>query len=200
MSNKPNYVFKSVVISSGLDALQRSVSKSIFNNAQEHNFKFKYTCLEAQSINDYMNTFAEAEWHEAMLINHSSYARVKRLKSRVTNLLNKGTCIFATLTFTDDVLNSTSIDTRRQYVFRFLKSVSSDYVANIDFGKKNGREHYHAIILANKIDCKLYKYGAINVKKIHKSSNPIKLAKYISKLTNHAIKETTKRSAIIYSR
>lgn len=44
-------------------------------------------------------------------------------------------------------------------------------------------------------------YGGLNVKRIRKNtSSSYKLSKYITKLTNHAVKETCKRSTLLYSR
>jgi hypothetical protein len=78
------------------------------------------------------------------------------------------------------------------------------YVANIDYGAKNKREHYHALINCDKIDFSNWrKYGNINAERVKNKdieSDKIKLSKYIAKLSNHAIKETTKRSCLIYSR
>ena len=78
------------------------------------------------------------------------------------------------------------------------------YVANIDYGSKNKREHYHALINCDKVDFKSWrKYGNINAKRVRNKdieSDKTKLSKYIAKLSNHAIKETTKRSCLIYSR
>lgn len=136
---------------------------------------------------------------EAKKINHASYQRANRLKQRISTIIQKDS-LFLTFTFTDEVLQRTSSDTRKQYVRRFLNAFNVPYVANIDFGSKNGREHYHAILQMPKINLTQWKYGALNGKIIRNTSDDIKLAKYISKLTNHAIKETTKRQAIIYSR
>lgn len=126
--------------------------------------------------------------------------RVKRARKKIENILSLGPCVFLTLTFTDKVLESTSKDTRKRYIKRFLHSISSNYVANIDFGKQNGREHYHAIVQIDKVDFTTWHYGAINGKKIAFVENPIALAKYIVKLSNHALKLTTKGFKLIYSR
>lgn len=126
--------------------------------------------------------------------------RVKRARKKIESILAIGPCVFLTLTFTDKVLETTSIDTRKKYVKRFLHTISSDYVANIDFGKENGREHYHAIVQIDKVDFTTWHYGAINGRKIVFVENPIILAKYIVKLANHALKLTTKGFRIIYSR
>lgn len=75
-------------------------------------------------------------------------------------------------------------------------------MANKDFGATNGREHYHAVVLVKgKLNYSKWRYGCLNGQKIRLNgiSNE-KLAKYLSKLTNHAVKETCKRSVLIYSR
>lgn len=140
-------------------------------------------------------------YDECVRIVNADSSRRKRLRKRIENMFTQGTCVFLTLTFADDVLNNTDAKTRRVYVARFLKSVSSQYVGNIDFGAENGREHYHAVVVSNTDDFSSWTYGfykAITVRKDEADAK--RLATYVSKLTNHAIKETTKRNALIYSR
>lgn len=130
----------------------------------------------------------------------SKEKRSNRLKKRIESFLVGGEACFLTLTFTDKVLNHTTAETRREYVRKFLKSFGVPFVANKDFGAKNHREHYHAVIKIPRVDFKKYPYGAIHGQTIHNTADSVKLSKYIAKLTNHAIKETTKRSVLLYSR
>lgn len=125
--------------------------------------------------------------------------RNARLKRKITKMMNKGDCVFLTLTFRDDVLDTTTPEQRRLYVIRYLKGQSDTYIANIDFGSANGREHYHSILLG-KADLGRWTYGNIDARRVIKSSNPGVLGNYINKLVCHAIKETTKRAHLIYSR
>jgi hypothetical protein len=119
-------------------------------------------------------------------------------------MLSNGECLFLTLTFNDDALNRSTADSRRQCVRRFLNGFNAPYVANIDFGGKNDREHYHAVICLKKADFDGYKwaktYGFYKAQVIKGANSDKRLAKYISKLTAHAIKETCKGNRIIYSR
>ena len=129
--------------------------------------------------------------------------RTKRLNKKITDMLFVGQCYFVTLTFTDVTLNSTNELTRRRYVSRYLKSQTPYYIANIDFGSQREREHYHAIVFGQMDFTLWHKYGAINCKTIFTKFNDastVKLAKYITKLTNHAIKNTAKNSRCIYSK
>lgn len=141
---------------------------------------------------------------ECYKINHAECERTKRLQSRVASMLLNGSCVFLTLTFTDTTLASTTEKQRRVAVSRYLKQYGCKYVANIDFGSKNKREHYHALINCDKVNFDTWrKYGNINAERVRNKdieSDKTKLSKYIAKLSNHAIKETTKRSCLIYSR
>ena len=202
-----DYEFKAKVISSGLCQIEKKISKTLYvNNIKElygidiENSNTYSNEMCHQLIQYYMENFPN-ELLEAQKINHATYQRVKRLKDRIAELLNKP-CLFLTLTFTTEKLENTSADTRRQKVRRFLSSFDCPFVANKDFGAKNGREHYHAVIQIEHIDYSLWTYGAIKGLKVRLDENSTKerLAKYVAKLTNHAIKETTKRSVLIYSR
>lgn len=189
----------------GLDLLQREVSKSFYadycRNAWGLVARSKYSVEQAQGIREQMEEDCPKEWKEAERINDAYFHRVKRLKHRISDMLKSGDCLFLTFTFTNYILLTTNADTRRQKVRRYLSQYNCPYVANIDFGKKYGREHYHAIIQCDKVDFSLYNYGALNGQKItNQGDDIVRLAKYISKLTNHAIKKTTKQNYIIYSR
>lgn len=149
---------------------------------------------------DIEDKFTIDEINECQKINKAFYNRLQRLKERVLFIINSGKGIFLTLTFTDCILKNTNAETRKMYIWRFLKSLNCRYIANIDFGAKNHREHYHALVEIESVDNKLYSYGAINFQRVHDTSDSVKLSKYIAKLTNHALKETTKRNVIMYSK
>lgn len=141
------------------------------------------------------------DWKVAHQINQNAYRRVRKIKNKITSSVMSKNAIFLTLTFRDDVLAKTNQQTRRKYVSLFLASVSSRYVANIDFGKKHEREHYHAIVECEKVERTLWKYGAINFKRVPaRDLDQTRIAKYVAKLTNHAIKKTAHNIRLIYSR
>ena len=128
--------------------------------------------------------------------------RNKKLRQKLTPIILSLDGQFLTITFSDEVLATTTFETRRLYVRRFLKLVSPYfYVANVDYGSENGREHYHAII-KGRIDYSLwYKYGIINGEVIRPYTKDVnKVSEYINKLTNHHIKASAKQSKLIYSR
>lgn len=131
-------------------------------------------------------------------------AKTYRVRTKILSIMMTGACSFLTLTFTDEVLANTTEETRRRYVSRFLKSKCTDYVANIDYGKLNGREHYHAVVNGIDIDMADWdKYGfshCVPVGRKDDHTTASKISKYLYKLSNHATKETTQRKKIIYSR
>ena len=75
---------------------------------------------------------------------------------------------FVSLTFTDEVINSTSETTRHRYVQRWCNEFCRDYYVNQDFGKTNHREHYHAVVaLSHEVEQEViqYMYERQNAKK-----------------------------------
>lgn len=134
-------------------------------------------------------------------LNRNRQARTKRLNDKINKMTYLGQCIFVTLTFNDNSLQNTTEVTRRRYVSRYLKEQSDYYIANIDYGGIGGREHYHAVVFGRLDLEKWHKYGGIDVERIKSSlSDNLKVSKYISKLTNHAIKNTCKNKRLIYSK
>lgn len=164
--------------------------------------------VEGETKNDFECFLAReygAEWYEIAneceRIGNSSRQRIKRLKSRVNDLLSKGECLFLTLTFNDCVLENTDKHERAKMVNDYLKSQSSDFIANIDFGKVNNREHYHAVVCASKVDYTAWHdKGAVKGEKVAiKGKSGSNIARYIDKLSLHALKDTTYRSRMLYS-
>lgn len=200
----PDYAKKADVIRSGLCITEKQVSRAFYaQHVLDATGEYVYSEMDtkrAEELQLFHRMFNLENWEEARRINHASYYRMQRLKKRIASMLDSGSCLFLTLTFTDEVLRKTTEDTRRQAVRRYLKSFGVPYVANIDYGKKNGREHYHAVIQTDHVDYSAYTYGAINGEKIHSAEDYVKLSKYVAKLTNHAIKQTNKRQVIIYSK
>lgn len=189
----------------GLDKLERQAKKNIFR-----------ACLVGFETNDYssydkaiqeyqeMENTMPVEFQGAKRLNDCRYKQVATIKNRNFQIVKDGKAIFLTLTFTDSVLAATSELTRRSYVSRFLKEQCSNYLANIDFGSKSEREHYHAIVkpLGKKIDLgKWAKYGLINAQRIKNTdADLVRTAKYVAKLTFHALKTVGQRYRLIFSR
>lgn len=205
-----DYKYKSTILKTDLCKRINKIDKQSYINSLDGVI---YDNELDSSYFDLLMQYDYKDIQEARKINKANFYRVRRLRQRVADMLIKGHCIFCTFNFTDEVLRDTSADTRRQYVRRYLSGFNCDYIANIDFGsdkeyidrkgkvrKGTSREHYHALVCIDKLPMN-WSYGYQFLEHVRvKSSSDIKLSKYISKLSNHAIKETTKRCCLIYSR
>lgn len=148
----------------------------------------------------------------------------QRITAKILWLITEYSAKTLTLTFNDKTLKRTTEEQRREIVKRYLRNQSAYYIANIDYGEENGREHYHALIVVstlkendlkrlrdkeeilkhrNKINLNAWrKYGNINIKSVWFTWNEKQTPKATAKrLYEHATKETTKgQSALIFSR
>lgn len=208
----PDYALKKQVLDNGCVAQTNKISKANYltwiyeSTGDAKAAERAYKTLD--HIKDYRQ-YDPSEVKEALRVLNAHFHRTKRLSEKIgvylmpfTRLLY-GQAVFLTFTFNDKTLSTTSRETRRRYVARYLKQHSDNFVANIDYGKKNEREHYHALVLSKNLDYSLWHcYGAIKGEKVRLNDNdaPVKLAKYISKLTNHAIKETATGNRMLYSK
>lgn len=142
-------------------------------------------------------------------IKRAERVKKNRLNKRILNMLkNNNNCLFITFTFNNRVLKSTNQLTRFRYVKRYLNDMANEYILNIDYGKENKREHYHAIATP-KYKIFLYnayskKYGYCHGETIGNLKRFANINKSIqdiaNRLTEHSTKDTTKNSRIIYSR
>ena len=123
--------------------------------------------------------------------------KARRVRKRIDDIM-KNDALFLTFTFTDEILASTTFEKRKRYIKDWLGKLNCPYVANLDYGKKNGREHYHAVVGISSVDFDTYTFGNLYGEKIRVGSNSIALSRYIVKLTAHCLKDTAR--TIIYSR
>lgn len=162
--------------------------------------------FQGETLNDFECSISHLDnWfqvvEECQRIGNTSYQRIKRLKGRIKDILSESECLFLTLTFNDTTLQNTTQKQRRKLVLDYLKSFNCCFVGNIDFGKENEREHYHAVIGCSKVDYTLWhQNGAIKGEKVRlRGKTETKLARYIDKLALHSIKDTTHQNRLLYS-
>lgn len=146
----------------------------------------------------------------------------QRTIKKIYEIIKNKDAIFLTLSFNDATMKSTNAETRKRYIKNYLRNETALYIANIDYGAKNKREHYHAIIkastlkydyleryyndysLINKyVNLDTYKYGNIKADFIgvaYGFKNDESIRKTATDLYNHSIKETTENNKLIYSR
>lgn len=174
----------------------------LFDYMKEDTGELKYVCtFDLQKAEAYNLGFEFRVWK-------SNRDRRNRLKKRISKMLGSSNAKFLTLTFNDSFFErETSEETRRRYIRRFLKEQCSEYVANVDYGDKNGREHFHAIVIpkSTRIDyapyCDFFDGSRIYSEDIlvsEKSKRSLSL--YINKLTNHSLKASGRYKRLIYSR
>ena len=165
--------------------------------------RFKKECWHADKMDVYYELVKTNEdFKQFDSLQRSRRKKTKRINNNLTTWLQVGSVIFGTLTFTDDVLKKTSAQTRKRYVERYLKQIGFAYIANVDYGSKNGREHYHFVVATgDKNKLGKWQYGFTKLLNVGDSeSDSTRVSKYISKLSNHAVKHTNKRCVIIYSK
>lgn len=124
--------------------------------------------------------------------NNARHQKTKRMYRFVDDAIWTRDCIFVTLTFSNETLDRTDETTRRKRVNEFLRPYSC-YCFNLDYGKQNEREHYHALVVGSKsIDpTPWHKYGAVHLERVRNVKNANrKIPKYMTKLCEHATKGT----------
>jgi hypothetical protein len=120
-----------------------------------------------------------------------------KLQARITERINymltgENPVFFLTFTYDDEHLPDSihEYDTQQHIIeyFQAHKGVIS-YVANTDYGKENGRFHWHAVAESlDPFDAYAWEYGAINFKRIPRTSITKQLTRYLIKLKRHATK------------
>ena len=140
---------------------------------------------------------------ESLRLRNSFRQKTIRLRSRINRILDRDNLFFITFTFDNKKLrkdiNSIKQESLRKYVTRWLKCYCNDYVGNVDFGGKNGRIHFHAVVSLkeSKVNNKTWRYGALNFERIFIKDDK-SLSLYVNKLCSHALKESTKRQTLLY--
>lgn len=181
---------KSFALKNGIYARYSQLHKRIFNGDETAREEF---------FNEY-----DQYWYDLCRSIAVSKCRQKRsIEQRFEKVVLKGQAVFVTLTFKPSVLESTSEETRAKYVKRFLKECCVSYVANVDYGDENEREHYHGLVmpLDGLKSLKEWSYGWYKFKKVGTSDKDrLKVSKYVAKLSNHALKNKGWKPRIIYSR
>lgn len=205
---KIDYATKQEVLKNGLYARYKKAKKNEF--LEQENCETINDIFKEFEAGDECGSFVLTPFLECEKLYLCELRRKRRLRERIRDLIDKGECLFVTLTFKDSTLLETNEETRRKYVRSFLKQNSVlSYLANIDFGVDDNftkREHYHALVLLSddkaKIDFTLWhEYGGIHCERVKKRKvSAAKLSCYITKLSYHALKENGKDNKLIYSR
>ena len=185
------------------------IYQASYNLEVPDQFTYENEKMTSYEIEFNFNNLPDYKIKEYRRLNNNHRARRNRYFNKIYPMFQHFSCYFFTLTFNDDVLQSTDQKTRRKYVQRYLKDISDTYIANIDFGSETNREHYHAIVGVHPdkekpwtvLEFPTWRYGFKKVIRCKNSEDSIRcLSNYVLKLTNHAFKPGTKSFRIIYPR
>ena len=183
------------IISENLESVVSNLKWNEF--LDENDERRKYT---DQQIKIIKSLFFETEedYKLAEQLANNKYQRKKRYRKYIKEII-KEKSYFVTFTLDEESIKH-NITYLRKRLTEILKKNYKYYIANIDYGKTTERLHFHAIIRTEEPHKKIWKYGFSDWLEIT-IKNDDRLAKYINKLTNHALKdETKKRYNIIVSR
>lgn len=140
----------------------KEVNRAKYKEMYQSDIKCDFSYSDAINIENALKD--NPSYKRALRQTHNRKNQKHRLNKRIKSILftmynsiynspDIYRAFFVTLTFDNDILESTNKATRRTYIARFLKEYTYYYIANIDYGKENNREHYHAIVL---LDTKQY--------------------------------------------
>lgn len=217
-SRKRNLFIKSWVLEN-MPELVISFKKNqkainFYHYCRKHNKDFKSDISYSDAVDYIDNMIDEFPDVYTILKNISSadYQRLKRLSLCIKKMFRKANknnlkVRFLTFTISPEALEKYKLSYFRKSVCDYLSKNYEEYIANIDYGKENERVHFHALVLENhKVDKEIFlkftnKFGYVKNKPVKTDlEDRRRLSKYILKLTNHAVKNTTKQNRVIYCR
>ena len=115
-----------------------------------------------------------SDWERKMRTYSAEWERQRKRRGRWLHYVEDMSATFnqlylVSLTFDDICMSNTTAETRQKYVRRWLNANTSDYFACADYGRENGREHYHAIVSFSQYVggylCPLFDLDAIKVRR-----------------------------------
>ena len=172
---------------------------------EEGTFYYEAVMLsrEISSLNEYERPIFDKMVHIIKARKQKQY----RLRKRYQSWKNQGYLVhFVTFTFSNDFINLKD-SVKRKYFTRYMRDKCIDYFANVDFGEKNGRIHFHLCgvfknsneftkSVVDKYGHQHYNndwsYGFSDIQ-VSNSEN----TEYMDKLVNHAIKDSTESGSNI---
>lgn len=143
----------------------------------------------------YVNLFPDDFMKDCVRWCRNLRMRKIRCKERINTISKSGNTLFLTFTISEEFINR-SYSTLTEKLRDIHNMVSDNFVINADFGEKNGRLHFHSVLNCEFFDSSSWPYGHVDILRVHGDSS--RLAIYVSKLSNHALKYSSYKT--IYSR
>lgn len=170
----------------------------LLDKLEEYN-EYRYFCCSNYIPFDINNDFEK--------ILKARYNKVNRVKQHFVYLYhNRLNTYFLTFTFDDDTLEKCD-RTKKDLIKHVLNNFDKNslIILNIDFGNQTEREHYHCIFGTDKKDDlssfleSNYPCFSKTLKIRHDFESLEVLSKYINKLSNHAVKRSTRNFRVYYN-
>ena len=157
-----------------------------------------YTALRIKSaflLDEYKHIF----YDDVCKLLRNRRAKKRRCSKSVDSMFKKYDYVyFFTYQFYDNHLALTK-KYRKSLVVKWLKGNCSAYALNIDFGEITYREHYHAVIGTNtKIPFKSLPSNITLERIPNHVDDKERISKYITKLSSHAVKISTRNERLSY--
>lgn len=138
-------------------------------------------------------------YNKIINFNRNLSAKKRRCRAKLNEMCkNFHYVYFMTYQLYDDVL-ALKDETQKKLVSKWLKGKSDMYVLNIDYGAEKGRKHFHAVFGTNdKIPYKSLESNITLELIPNRLDDKERISKYITKLSAHAVKLSTKNQRLTY--
>lgn len=135
--------------------------------------------------------------HESLAIQCREFRRRskarQRLRAEVERIVEGGRSSWlVTLTFNDETLAATTSEIRRKEVRKYLTARFERFVACIDYGAQNAREHYHALVSTRKEGGKGMRWS-LGFEHYSRTYSSAEAGKYALKASSYAVKSGAKQ-------
>ena len=168
-----------------------------FERFQEICFENKLNCVFSETKkevfeNCFYDEFTEEEIKKYIRQINNIYSKRYRIREKLKKWEE---IYFITLTFDNKNIDKSerTIRDKLQEIFK-----NKNYIAVEDYGKTTNRKHYH-VMVDEKTNLENWKWGFyLQLKVDNNKEDKARLAKYLTKLTNHNIKKGVKK--IYYGR
>lgn len=185
----------------GDTAIRRLYFDKAFIKVGEHKYKYLPNAIfDDPLFQDMCRFYGFANVNKCYKMIQSSASKQKRILDKIQCLLIQNRRkYFVTLTLNDEHIGY-KLSTYRKHICTLFKGC--DFVFNEDYGLKHARLHFHGVIATDFSLfelCNLWDYGFSDFRLIT-SFDDKPLMKYIYKLRNHFVKDSTKCGRIITPR
>lgn len=177
----------------GYDVIKKEYLRSAFINVGSSK-KFSLKALnDSSSLQQYIKFYGYSNYSRCIKDINNRVSKEKRILNIIKRVISSSEHVyFATFTLNNDFVSEDYKLIVRKLT-RILRIYCTDFICNADFGKSNNRLHFHGVISTDLVDVlkESYYLGFSDFQFLKFDSSDVALTKYLYKLRNHAIKDTT---------